>query len=237
MCPLCALPDVTSGKDAGQGPGLAAVQRKLTNCSAIPKSLPFTRAITACSSSFFFEETRSSSPCTWARTPLGPSSLMSLEIFRASSCEMPCLRPTPRRNSLPDGFGSPESRALSDTPRLTSLSLKTSSTALARSSLLARISTDSPDQEMDAPTPRKSNRLLISLAAWFRALSTSCLSTLLTMSKNESATARSSRSLPRRVSRPLAAPDLLPEPGHDGACAAVVRRTGPVFAILHCAVQ
>src|SRR5215470_8563217 len=33
---------------------------------------------------------------------------------------------------------------------------------------------------------------------------------------------------PRRVSRPLTAPDLLPEPCHDGACTAVVRRTGPV---------
>src|SRR5262249_42129042 len=108
---------------------------------------------------------------------------------------MPCLRPTLSRHSCPEGFGSPGSRALSDTPRRTSLSLKTSRTALARSSLLARISTVSPDQEIPAPTPRKSNRVLISLAAWFSALSTSCLSTLLTMSKNDSATPRSSRVL------------------------------------------
>src|SRR5262249_18912936 len=130
---------------------------------------------------------------------------MSLEIFLASSCEMPCLRPTLSRNSFPEGFGSPGSIALSDTPRRTSLSLKTSRTALARSSLLARISTASPDQEIAAPTPRKSNLVLISLAAWFRALSTSCLSTLLTMSKNDSATPRSSLALARIA--PLRYPD------------------------------
>src|SRR5499427_3964539 len=144
--------------------------------------------MTDCRSSFFLDETRSSSPCTWARTPFGPSSLMSLEIFLASSAEMPSLRPTPSRYSLPEGFGSPGSRALSETPRLTSLSLNTSSTALARSSLLARMSTAwSPDQAMDAPTPRKSNRVPISLAAWLRALSTSCRLIRLTMSKEDSA--------------------------------------------------
>src|SRR6266480_539858 len=72
--------------------------------------------------------------------------------------------PTPSRYSLPESLGSPGSRALSDTPRLTSLSLNTSSTALARSSLLARMSMAwFPDQAMDAPTPRKSNRVPISL--------------------------------------------------------------------------
>ena len=66
---------------------------------------------------------------------------MIFEILRESSWEMPSLRPTARRYSLPEGFGSPGSRTLSETERLTSLSLKTSSTALARSSLLALIST------------------------------------------------------------------------------------------------
>ena len=55
---------------------------------------------------------------------------------------------------------------------------------MARSSLLARISTPcSPDQLMDAPTPRKSKRVEISFAVWLRALSTSWRSILLTMSK------------------------------------------------------
>ena len=40
---------------------------------------------------------------------------------------------------------------------------------------------------MEAPTPRKSNRVPISLAAWFSALSTSWRSILLTMSKDGSA--------------------------------------------------
>src|SRR6516225_1803996 len=40
---------------------------------------------------------------------------------------------------------------------------------------------------MDAPTPRKSNRVPISLAAWLRALSTSWRSIRLTMSKEDSA--------------------------------------------------
>ena len=58
---------------------------------------------------------------------------------------------------------------------------------MARSSLLARMSTAcSPDQAMDAPTPRKSNRVPISLAAWLSALSTSWRSSLDTMSKEES---------------------------------------------------
>ena len=88
------------------------------------------------------------------------------------------------RYSLPESLGSSGSRALSDTPRLTSLSLNTSRTALARSSLFALISTAcSPDQAMDAPTPRKSKRVPISLAAWFSALSTSWRLILDTMSK------------------------------------------------------
>src|SRR6201999_2989388 len=87
-----------------------------------------------------------------------------------------------------DSLGSLASRTLSETPRLTSLSLNTSRTALARSSLLARISTPcSPDQAIDAPTLRKSNRWLTSLPAWFSALSTSCRSSLDTMSNEASA--------------------------------------------------
>src|ERR1700757_5150802 len=107
---------------------------------------------------------------------------------------MPSLRATLIRYSLPEGFGSPGSRALSETPRLTSLSLKTSRTALARSSLLARMSTAcSPDQAMEAPTPRKSNRVPISLAAWLTALSTSWRLSLDTMSKEDSCDATAPR--------------------------------------------
>src|SRR4029077_17928564 len=134
------------------------------------------------------------SPWTWARTPFGPSSLMILEIFLALSWVMPSLRATPIRYSLPESLGSPVSRVLSETPRLTSLSLKTSRTALARSSLLARMSTAcSPDQVIEAPTPRKSNRVPISLAAWLTALSTSWRSSLDTMSKEDSCDAPAPR--------------------------------------------
>src|SRR5215831_10370978 len=126
--------------------------------------------------------------------PLGPSSLMILEIFLALSWVMPSLRATLIRYSLPEGFASPGSRVLSETPRLTSLSLKTSRTALARSSLLARMSTPcSPDQAMEAPTPRKSNRVPISLAAWLTALSTSWRSSLDTMSNEDSCDATAPR--------------------------------------------
>src|SRR5579864_9109052 len=119
---------------------------------------------------------------------------MIFEIFLALSWLMPSLRATLIRYSLPDSLGSAGSSVLSETPRLTSLSLNTSRTACARSSLLARISTAwSPDQAMDAPTPRKSNRVPISLAAWFSALSTSCRSSLDTMSKEDSCAATTSR--------------------------------------------
>src|SRR5215468_5738074 len=119
---------------------------------------------------------------------------MILEIFLALSWVMPSLRATLIRYSLPEGFGSSGSRVLSETPRLTSLSLKTSRTALARSSLLARMSTAcSPDQAIDAPTPRKSNRVPISLAAWLSALSTSWWSILDTMSKEDSCDATAPR--------------------------------------------
>src|SRR6266567_4699952 len=112
---------------------------------------------------------------------------MILDTFLALSWEIPSLRAIAIRYSLPDTFGSAASRCLSEIPRLTSFSLNTSSTALARSSLLARISTpSSPDQAMDAPTPRKSNRVLISLPAWLSALSASWRSILETMSKLDS---------------------------------------------------
>src|SRR6202000_2483578 len=143
--------------------------------------------MTVCRSSFFLDETRSSSPCAWACTPLGPSSRMILPSFLASSWEMPSLRLMASRYSLPDSLGSLAASTLSETPRLTSYSLNTSRTALARSSLLARISTPcSPDQAMDAPTPRKSNRVLISLAAWLSAVLAACRSIFDTMSKLDS---------------------------------------------------
>src|SRR6266487_3127356 len=44
------------------------------NCSGIPKSDCLSSAITACRSSFFFPDTRSCSPCTWACTPFTASS-------------------------------------------------------------------------------------------------------------------------------------------------------------------
>src|SRR5881227_1455972 len=150
--------------------------------------------MTACRSSFFFAETRSSSPWTWALTPFGPSSLMILESYLALSWVMPSWRATLIRYSLPESFGSPASSVLREMPRLTSLSLKTSRTALARSSPLARMSMAlSPDQAMDAQAPRKSNRVPISLAAWLTALSTSWRSSFDTMSKEDSCDATAPR--------------------------------------------
>src|SRR3954449_9525917 len=73
-------------------------------------------------------------------------------------------------------------------PRLISFSLKTSSAALTRSSVSAcSVTPSSPAQAMLALVPRKSKRWESSLPAWFRALSTSWWSTLLTMSNDESA--------------------------------------------------
>src|SRR5215475_9997089 len=51
----------------------------------------------------------------------------------------------------------------------------------------------SPDQVIEAPTPRKSNRVPISLAAWLTALSTSWRSSLDTMSKEDSCDATAPR--------------------------------------------
>src|SRR5579872_1360248 len=119
---------------------------------------------------------------------------------------MPSFSATAIRYSLPDSFGSPGSSTLSDTPRLTSLSLSTSRTALARSSLFARMSTAcSPDQLIDAPTPRKSKRVPISFTAWLSALSTSWRSSFDTMSKEDSLLATAPRL------------DALPTGRHAGA--------------------
>ena len=167
--------------------GWAGSQRRLVYWIAKSKSLDLSRLMTDCRSSLLLDDTRNSSPCTCALTPFGPSSLMIFATFLALSWVMPSFRAIARRYSLPDNLGSAGSRCLSETPRLTSLSLKTSRTAFARSSLLARISTPlSPDQAMEAPTPRKSNRVLISLAAWLSALSASCRSIFDTMSKLDS---------------------------------------------------
>src|SRR4051795_8912803 len=96
---------------------------------------------------------------------------------------MPSCRLASSTYSLPDALGSPASIALREMPRRISFSWKTSRTALTRSSEFAFIVIASPDHAMDAPTFLKSYRWEISLAAWLRALSTSCRSTLLTMSK------------------------------------------------------
>src|SRR5919197_2423509 len=104
---------------------------------------------------------------------------------------MPCRSVDAITYCLPDAFGSPASSAFIEIERLTSFSLNTSRAALARSSVSALIVTpSSPDHSIDAFVPRKSKRCEISLAAWLSALSTSCRSTLLTMSKDESAMAR-----------------------------------------------
>ena len=67
---------------------------------------------------------------------------------------------------------------------------------MTRSSELASSSIASPDHAMIASVFLKSNRWRTSLAAWFSALSTSCRSTLLTMSNELSdATAFSSSSV------------------------------------------
>ena len=81
---------------------------------------------------------------------------MILLIFFAFSDEMPSLRVETIRNSLPLANGSPDSRLLSEMPRLMSLDWKTSRTAFARSSVPAMIRICSPLQAMDEPVPLKS---------------------------------------------------------------------------------
>ena len=72
--------------------------------------------------------------------------------------------------------------------RLISFSLNTSTAAFARSSVSdSTLIASSPAQAIEVPVPRKSNRCESSFAAWFRALSTSCRSTLLTTSNDGSA--------------------------------------------------
>src|SRR5690349_20283012 len=127
---------------------------------------------------------------------------------------MPCLIEAETLKVLPDACGSPASSALSEMPRLISFSLKTSSAAFTRSSLSAwRLTACSPAQLIDALVPRKSNRWDSSLAVWLSALSTSCRSTLLTTSKEESAMGPTvlTRARPRSPVRPPARP-LYPAP-------------------------
>src|SRR3954470_11554908 len=100
---------------------------------------------------------------------------------------------------LPDSCGSPACRAFSEMLRLISFSLNTSSAALTRSSVSAcRVTAFSPAHATEAFVPRKSNRVDSSLAVWLRALSTSCRSTLETMSNDGSLTAQSSPHAARR---------------------------------------
>src|ERR1700735_5511485 len=67
-------------------------------------------------------------------------------------------------------------------------SLKTAPAALTRSSVeLVSSIASSPFHAILVSVPRKSNRVESSLAAWLRALSTSCRSILLTTSNDESA--------------------------------------------------
>src|ERR1017187_4462319 len=75
---------------------------------------------------------------------------MIFESFFASSWEIPSFRATESRYSLPDSLGSPTSRVLSETVRLTSFSLNTSSTALARSSLLILETMSNEDSDATA---------------------------------------------------------------------------------------
>src|SRR3954452_17637781 len=105
-------------------------------------------------------------------------------------------------------------------PRLISFSLKTSSAAVTRSSVSAcSVTPSSPAHAMLALVPRKSKRWASSLPAWFRALSTSWWSTLLTMSNDESAMALFLRSgdappAPRGCGPPLLY--AAPVPPHGG---------------------
>ncbi len=103
---------------------------------------------------------------------------------------MPCCTVTTSRYSLPDWVGSSCCRALSEMPRLTHFSCRTSRVAFTRSSVLAVSRMDSPDQVADAPVSRKSKRVPTSLAVWLTALSISWRSTLLTMSNDGSATVK-----------------------------------------------
>ena len=120
------------------------------------------------------DETRSSSPWTWARTPFGPSSRMIFEIFLRVVLRDALLEAAASRYSLPDGFGLAGVEHLERDAAPDQLVLEHVEDGLGP---LLAVGLDldalSPDQAMEAPTPRKSNRVPISLAAWFSALSTS----------------------------------------------------------------
>src|SRR5215218_5531524 len=103
--------------------------------------------------------------------------------------------------------------------RLISFSLKTSSAAVTRSSVSAcSVTPSSPAHAIVALVPRKSKRCESSLPAWFRALSTSCRSTLLTTSKDASAIADSLPLLGRARGSGTPSTFLysLPVPPHGG---------------------
>src|ERR1041384_502182 len=102
---------------------------------------------------------------------------------------MPCTRFPVTLNTFPEIAGSPTSNAFIEMLRLTSFSWKTSIAALQRSSVSeVKVIASSPAQATVVLVPRKSKRVLSSLAAWLSALSTSCRSTLLTTSNDGSAT-------------------------------------------------
>src|SRR3954454_9245609 len=83
--------------------------------------------------------------------------------------------------------------------RRINFSLNTSMAAFVRSSVdEVMVMASSPCHSMWVSVPRKSNRVDSSLAAWLRALSTSCRSTLLTTSKLESAIALASSRCARK---------------------------------------
>ena len=113
--------------------------------------------MTACRSSRLFAETAQLVALDLRLHALGPLVaddlgdllgvlLRDALLQRRRRCGTPCRT----------AAGSPASSAFSEMPRLTSFSLKTSSTALTRSSLLALIATASPDHSIEAPTSLKS---------------------------------------------------------------------------------
>src|SRR3954453_8698708 len=120
---------------------------------------------------------------------------------------MPCTILQSILYPLPEDCGSPASSDFSESWRLTSFSLNTSSAALTRSSVSAlMVTASSPAQLMLALVPRKSNRWLSSLAAWFSALSTSWCSTLLTMSNDDVSATRIAPVMWSAVNETLGAP-------------------------------
>ena len=145
-------------------------------------------AMTACRSSFFFELTRSSSPWIWALTPLGPSSRMILAIFLAFSWVMPSFSVTQSLYSLPDSWRLGRVQDLQRDTALDQLALEDVEDRLRPAPReFASISMRLAGPGDRGAGPFEVERCEISLAAWLRALSTSCRSTFETMSKLDSA--------------------------------------------------